>query len=235
MKNITKAQKSVENKIVDSQSAGIIRDLIVTALNLTKYGVPFAGLIDSFIQTRRLLRIERFAEDLSDDLGKIDRKIDVEYIRTDEFAFLFEQCFKSASENYQKEKLDAYRAILVNSLVETDVSQEQKEFYYNLINKLTTIHFKILKFCYDTYGFIEAKGISPNQIKGNIGNSFQAIFPEYDIGTIKMVINDLYSFGLINLFHTNFDSITAGQGMALIGDKRTLESGDAFYEFITLD
>ena len=52
-----------------------------------------------------------------------------DYIQSDEYACLFEQCFRGAAENYQREKIEAFRGILVNSPIRTDIGQEEKEYF----------------------------------------------------------------------------------------------------------
>ena len=73
-------------------------------------------------------------------------KVDENIILTDEFAFIFEKCFRGAAENYQKEKLDSFRWILVNSAIGGNLEQEEKEYFLNIVNTLSVLHIRILKF-----------------------------------------------------------------------------------------
>ena len=94
----------------------IILSIFKTSLSLTKFS-PLSTLISEFIPNRRFLRLEKFTQELAEDLNELDEKIDTEFITTDEFAFIFEQCYKAASENYQKDKLDAFKSIILNSAI----------------------------------------------------------------------------------------------------------------------
>ena len=73
-------------------------------------------------------------------------QVDAEYIRTDDFAFMFEKCFRGAAENPQEEKITAFRGILVNSALRKDYSEEEKEYFVNLVNSLSALHIRILRF-----------------------------------------------------------------------------------------
>ena len=77
-------------------------------MSLSVIGSPISVLLSDFIPSRRFLRLETFVEELSEEFKKVEDKIDIEYITTDEFAFLFEQCFKAASDNYHKEKIEFF-------------------------------------------------------------------------------------------------------------------------------
>ena len=108
--------KKIEDSLAKSPRLDSIVTLLKSLLNLSKIGSPISVLLSDFIPSRRFLRLERFVEELSKEYKKVEEKIDIDYITTDEFAYLFEQCFKAASENYQKEKIDAFKAILIESV-----------------------------------------------------------------------------------------------------------------------
>jgi hypothetical protein len=63
---------------------------------------------------------------------------------TDEFAHIFERSFKAAAEHYQREKLDAFRTILVNAAVLSDVAQEEKEQL--LGDRVTPLCHRLMRF-----------------------------------------------------------------------------------------
>jgi DNA replication initiation complex subunit (GINS family) len=144
-------------------------------------GSPISMLLSDFIPTRRFLRLETFVEELSQEFKKVEDKVDIEYITTDEFAFLFEQCFKAASENYQKEKIDSFKAILVNATIDKSLIQLEKEFFLNLTKQLTVLHIQILNFLHDTRDYIKRKGLEENEIQGHYKVLIPLIFSRYRI------------------------------------------------------
>jgi len=46
---------------------------------------------------------------------------------------MFEKCFRGVAENYRTEKLEAFRGILVNSAIGFNASQEEREYFVNLV------------------------------------------------------------------------------------------------------
>jgi hypothetical protein len=101
-----------------------------TILNIFKAVLataPFCGgiasLITDYIPSARFQRLEKFAEQVAEDLLELSDRIDESYIKTDDFAFMFEKCFRGVAENPQKEKMNAFRGILINSAVRKDYSE----------------------------------------------------------------------------------------------------------------
>ncbi len=119
-----------------------------------------------------------------------------DFICTDEYAYLFESCLRGVAQNYQKEKLEMFRGILVNSLIKKEVHENKKMYYLSLVNNLSTVHIKILKFMENPETYLSENNISEDKITGGYSEFFQiAINVELDI--IKAAIGDLYDSGLI--------------------------------------
>src|SRR5690606_36262179 len=91
-------------------------------LNLLKAGLattPFCGgiasLMTDYIPSTKQQRLEEFVSEVSEDLMKLKHRVDENILHTDEFAFMFEKCFRGVAENYQAEKIQAFRGMLINS------------------------------------------------------------------------------------------------------------------------
>jgi hypothetical protein len=227
--------KKIEKNLANSPKFDTVLTLFKSLLSLSKIGSPISVLISDFIPSRRFLRLETFAEELSNEFKKVEERIDIEFITTDEFAFLFEQCFKAASENYQEEKLSAFKAIIINSTIDQTLIPVEKEFFLNLTKQLTILHIQILTFLHDAHEYISKKKISENQLQGGGYRYFlPIIFPNIDFDTIKIVIDDLNNYGLTSLKSSDFGVITFSSGLQLMGNNRTTSFGEKYLEFITL-
>lgn len=227
-------KKRIEKSLANSASLDSIVTLLKSLLNLSVIGSPISMLLSDFIPTRRFLRLETFVEELSQEFKKVEDKVDIEYITTDEFAFLFEQCFKAASENYQKEKIDSFKAILVNATIDKSLIQLEKEFFLNLTKQLTVLHIQILNFLHDTRDYIKRKGLEENEIQGHYKDFIPLIFPDIEFDTVKIALDDLNKYGLTELKSSQFGVMTVSSGLKLLGDRRTTSFGDKYIKFITL-
>jgi len=92
-------------------------------------GGPISSLVNDYIPNKKLKRLLDFTKQLSENIERFKDEIDEEFVKTDEFAYLFEQTYKLVLENYQKEKLDSLLALLVNSLRGQDLKADTTEYY----------------------------------------------------------------------------------------------------------
>jgi hypothetical protein len=226
--------KKIENNLAKSPKLERIVTLFKSLLSLTIIGSPISVLLSDFIPSRRFLRLENFVEELSEEFRKVEEKIDVEYITTDEFAYLFEQCFKAVSDNYQKEKIEAFKAILVNATTDSTLIHLEKEFFLNLTKQLTVLHIQLLDFLHDTRDYIKSKNLTENQIQGRYKDFLPIIFPDIEFDTIKIALDDLNNYGLTELKSSQFGVITISSGLQLLGDRKTTSFGEKYLRFITL-
>lgn len=225
--------EKIENQLKKSN----INEHIINLFKAAVATVPFAGgiasLISDYIPTRRQKRLEEFALSISKELENFKENINDKYILTDEFAFIFEKCFKGGVENYQKEKIVAFKAILINSLTDFDTTQNEKEYYLNFVDNLSLLHIQILSFMAFPREYLKLKEIDESTISGGFNDFFPKVIPNVSLDTIKIAFKDLYNYGFLTTNEGIFGTMTANQGWNLLGDRVT-KNGRKFIDFITL-
>jgi hypothetical protein len=211
-----------------------------TILNIFKAGlatVPFAGgiasLISDYIPSARFKRLEDFAKKTAEDLNRLADRVDQEYLHTDDFAFMFEKCFRGAAENPQQEKIDAFRAILVNSAIRKDLSEEEKEYFLNMANSLSVLHIRMLNFMSEPRNYLRMEGIGEDRIRGGFSTFFPIAIPGIPVDVIRSAFGDLHRRGLLNTDESIFQTMTSAQGLRLLGD-RVSSLGKRFIQFVKL-
>lgn len=148
-------------------------------------------------------------------------KVEAGRINADDYAFIFERCFRGAADFPQKEKLEAFRGILVNSALPTNLTQDQREFFLNLVERLSPVHLRILRFMADPRGYLAAMEIPESQIMGGFSSFFPVALPGVPIDVIHAAFADLHALGFTNTSPDIFTTMTAGQGLQLLGDRLT--------------
>lgn len=225
--------EKIENQLKKSN----INEHIINLFKAAVATVPFAGgiasLISDYIPTRRQKRLEEFALSISKELENFKENNYDKYILTDEFAFIFEKCFKGGVENYQKEKIVAFKAILINSLTDFDTTQNEKEYYLNFVDNLSLLHIQILSFMAFPREYLKLKEIDESTISGGFNDFFPKVIPNVSLDTIKIAFKDLYNYGFLTTNEGIFGTMTANQGWNLLGDRVT-KNGRKFIDFITL-
>jgi len=232
---------------VEEESRSLVKRLerVVTStpgehvLNALKAGLataPFCGgiasLMTDYIPSGKRKRLEQFAEQIARDLSDLKDRVDEARILTDEFAFLFEKCFRGVAENYHREKLEAFRAILLNTAVGADLAEEEKEYFLNLVNTLSVLHIRILQFMHDPASYLEAHKIPADEIRGGFSEFFPVAIPGIGLEAIKSAFGDLHEYGLINTDKSIFGTMTSAQGLKLLGNRLS-ELGKQFVGFCT--
>jgi len=227
-------KNSIEDKIEKSDATAAIISSFKVLLSASGIGSPIATLISEFIPSQRFLRLEKFVEQLSEDLKNYNDSVIKDYINTNEFAFIFEQCFRAVIENYHQEKINLYKSILINSMIENHIIQEEKEFFLNLTKQLTITHIKILKFLSDPFEYITQLGLKPEDIRGNWNNFLPILFPDIDYEIIKTAFDDLANYGLININSSMFSTMTTKSGYARIEEtSKFSEFGEKYFSYVT--
>ena len=208
-------------------------------LNALKAGLataPFCGgiasLMTDYIPSAKQKRLEEFARQIAADLDALQRHVNENTLLTDDFAFMFEKCFRGVAENYQTDKLEAFRGILVNSAIGFNASQEEREYFVNLVNSLSGLHLRILKFMAVPLKYLADMGISPDQIRGGFSSFFPVAIPGVNIEVIKSAFGDLYQYGFIGTDKSIFTTMTSAQGLSLLGQGgRVTQLGARLIEF----
>ena len=225
-----KLMNEIKNNIKSTSASEHISNVILATLASFPIAASFASLLKNYIPEARFKRIDEFTRQVAEDLKRLSNKIDTEYIKRDEFAYMFEQSFRGVAQNYQKEKIEAFRGILLNSAIRQDIIQEEKEFFLSLVNNLSVLHIRILRFLAKPEDYIQEKGIDPNLIRGGFTDIFRTLMPEIDTSIIELAFGDLYRLGLISTDKTIFRTTTSAGGLHLV-DNRVDDLGRRFIEF----
>lgn len=203
-------------------------------LATTPFGGGIASLITDYIPSARSRRIEKFAKQTARDLERLQTEVDQQYVTSGEFAFILEQCFRGAAEHPQREKLRAFRSILVNAAIGKAGNEQETEYFMNLVNTLTVLHIRILRFMYQPERYLVEASIPLERIRGGFSQMFSTAIPGTQLDVIKAAFGDLHRAGLINTDSSIFSTMTSSQGLQLLGG-RVSDFGASFLEFCTLD
>ncbi len=225
--------KSLIHRIKQAAVTGSAEHLV----NIIKAGLasaPFCGgiasLMTDYIPNAKFERLEKFANQIAEDLVELQDQVDESKIHTDEFAFIFEECFRGVAENYQKEKIEAFRGILINTAVGSDTAEDEKEYFLNLVNTLSALHIRILKFMASPIEYLGEYNIPQESIYGGFSQFFPIAIPGVSSEVIESAFGDLHQYGFTNTDKSIFHTMTAGQGLDLLGN-RVSEFGRNFIKF----
>ncbi len=209
-----------------------ILNILKAGLSAAPFTSAIASLMTDYIPSSKTKRLEEFAEQIAKDLLRLQDSVNTDYLKTDNFAFMFEQSFRAVAEYPQKEKLEAFRGILVNSATIRGYTEEEKEYFLNLAMNLSTLHIRILKFMAIPEKYLEEAGISKEKIAGGFSQFFPVAIPGVSLEVIRSAFGELNRYGFTNTGESIFGTMTAGQGLDLLRGRVTV-LGNRFIRFCT--
>lgn len=233
------SKKSVEefSQALKSTTGDHFRNALMAAIS----GVPYAGgalatLFEAYIPKRKQERLLQFVKELGENVEQIGDRLNKDYITTDEFAFAFERTLKGVLENYQQEKLKAFRAALLNTLITSDdVDAETRELYLRLVDDLTHRHIRLLNALIDPAGFDLAQGAVVGEGEGlstSLMSILERLFPDYTNAEIDYVVADLDNLGLTSM-HQVLQAAITDTGIHQL-EGRLTKFGEGFVSYIKL-
>ena len=198
---VKRADELDETEIVDH-----IHNIATAGLS----AIPFVGgslssLIDNYIPKRKEERFRKFLRDLAEDVERVKGDLDEqanEHVRTDEFAYLLEKSFRGAVESYHEDKGEAYRAILVNSLLPNAPDEDHKLYFVSLLDAFTPLHIRILRILRDPVAYDEETGKGVGEGGGITTTRLQilrTLMPEYQDELLEGMWRDLNIRGMVSV------------------------------------
>lgn len=134
------APDDLEPELVENLGEGL-----AASLNL----VPVAGgalsdVAAGIIRRRQNRRLRGFLADLVADLDRVKDRLDRDYMESEDFHDLAEEILSNAADTRQQERLDAYRALFVNSVTQEDVGFDEAAEVSTLIARWLPSHIEFL-------------------------------------------------------------------------------------------
>lgn len=131
---------------LDESSA---RDHVLALGSAALSTLPVAGpLLDHVIReripTNRWRRIVELARSLEDALGRVETRLDGDFVQTDELADLVEEVLESASRRGSDGKREYYAAALANSLTIERPDAGERERMLDVLDELRPAHLRLL-------------------------------------------------------------------------------------------
>lgn len=138
---------------------------------------------------------------------------------------------QAAQRTHQKEKIEALRAAVMNSVLPTAPGEQEQLMFIRLIDELTPLHLQILSFMRDPAGWFEKQKIpKPDVNTSNRPLILVSAFP--DLGgsaeVFSLAMSELVTLGL-----TGYGLMTVETPLEQLLEKLTTSLGDRFLDFIT--
>jgi len=236
--SITPSDDEVKAKIRAEISEYSKRDVLNVVLKSTVGALPGIGsaiseLVEVIIPKTAFERLVDFAIDLRNDLERLKSRINSEYLKSEEVAYMFRETMTTVLNDYHKEKLDALRAAFLNSIIDGATPAEVKELYLNLAKNLTVSHIKLLRLLDNPEEFLTARRITYRlEGMGGLIQILRVCLPEFTEDQITLIWNDLRNYNMVN---TETSSLRAMMSNLRLDQLNRLTSfGRSFVGFLKM-
>ena len=133
-------EKSLEATTV--KQAGETTAIALNAIPIV--GGVMAGIAGTIISKWQNRRLNQFLLKLASEMKNLESRVNSEFLLTEDFQDLAEDIFSKAAETRQQEKLDAFRAIFLNTILSTSPTYDEAAEIAALINGWQPRHIILL-------------------------------------------------------------------------------------------
>lgn len=177
------------------------KDIIRNSVIALTAAIPVAGgtisfLLDKYIPSEAERKRNEFIKCLECDIEEIKEKIDISNLDTPEFYSIFNKLLKASMEEYREEKLNAFRNLALNVILEPQ-KFNKIDFYTRLVISLVPDEIMLLRVLYllDVKG--ELKFYDNNPKKRNIFNIISKLYGIEDHLYIQAMLTNCGRYRLI--------------------------------------
>ncbi len=209
--------------------------VLKAALNLLPPGSAVASIIDDYIPTSLEKRHTALLIQLQKDIEALEGKFSKEVLTREYFITTFIEAFRNARVTHSKEKIDAFRAIILNTLIVKEPKEDEIAVMVNLVTRFTPLHIKLLRIFEDPRKALENNSDVKSRFEtasmGSIKNLISNLLPEYQGALVETVTEDLINAGLLNLAAKGTSTMMTGHGVL---EGRLSDFGKLFVSYIKL-
>jgi hypothetical protein len=187
-------------------------------------GGAFVYLIDEGIAAHKNARLERFLNEIVEKIISQQAEIDKNRVNTEHYAYMFEQCIRGVSQHPQQEKIDCYKAIIINAAKPTAESDDQQDYFLNLVNSLSVVHIRLIA-ALNKAGKIPQGGNTPET-----GRTLRSEMGDIDGDILMSAAAELYQ---LQFTRTQAESMPFSADLSRVS-QRLSPIARKFIEFCTL-
>lgn len=198
-------------------------------------GGPISAVIGDIQSIRKEKRFVEFINGLQEDIRNLSDHVNAEFVSKEDFLDIFEQTARKIVMTRQEAKRTAFRHILSNAILLSDVSYDEVEEFLSLVERFQEEHIFLLSILRDPMKYDEETG---NRVgKGgrtttSISQIMRQLLPGWNKDLILEVTTVLENERLIQHITSRYNITLTDQGINHLVNTLT-PKGMRFVEFIS--
>lgn len=194
-------------------------------------------ILDEFLPNWKIERLNAFLIDVADSIKKLEGKFNQQESKTVEYGLLLEHVAKQVTQTPSKAKLNAYRAILLNTCIPSPSNELERAYFLDFLNRLQEIHIILLSLFRDQYAFGKAHSSMPptNMMTSCLRDTVSSYLKPLSIPDelMQVAIHDLDTMGILPGLHQSLNTMMTASGAKELS-SRLKDFGRRFADFIAL-
>lgn len=198
-------------------------------------GGVLASLMSDLQNIRKEKRFVEFLEGMKSDLVGLNDRVNQEFVSKEDFLDIFEQTSKKIIDERQEKKREAFRNILANSMLSSNITYDEVEEYLTITETLRPEHLLVLKILKDPIGYDETTGNRVGKGGGfsaSLGQIMRKLLPDWDESVIVEVLAELENKRFIKDMAKSLKVMMTDQGINHLTGQMT-QKGMRFCDFVT--
>jgi hypothetical protein len=187
-------------------------------------GGPISTIVGDIQSIRKGKRFLEFINGLLEDLHNFSDRVNSEFVSKEDFLDIFEQTARKIVMTSQEIKRTAFRHILSNAILSSDVSYDEIEEFLSLVERFREEHIFLLSILRDPVKYDEETG---NQVgKGgrtmtSISQIMRRLLPDWTEDLILEVITVLENERLVQHITSRYNMTLTDQGINHLSNTLT--------------
>ena len=187
---------SSEDQPLEATTGEKAGEVVTIALNAVPIAGSFmSGIAGAIISKRQNRRLNQFLVTLAENLTDLDSRVNSDFLQTEDFQDLAEDVFSKAAETRQQEKLDAFRAIFVNTVLSDSPTYDEASEIVDLINGWQPRHIILMHILADPVAADKQMGkvVGPGgRLTTSISTILHKLLPQWDDDQIDRTWKELH-------------------------------------------
>jgi hypothetical protein len=182
-----------EHVMDKTPSSETIRNIAVAATSaIPLAGGPLSIILDKYLPSELQQRRNALLDQMAQDLENVKDLLSPTRLASPEFLSLFIKVLRGAMEEHRKEKITAFRNILVNTAFSAEGEFDETDFFLRVLDDLTVDQIRIL------HVFYEREVFNSTTTHTNLYDQIMALWPGVDRDYLKASASELFRLLLIS-------------------------------------
>lgn len=187
-------------------------------------GGPLSSILGDYFSGRKEKRFIDFLQGIQNDLKNKESLINDEFVTKEDFYDIFELTSRKIVLTRQKEKREAYRKILTNSMTSKDICYDEMEEFISIVDNIRPEHILILKILQDPVKYDQQNGNLVGNGGGfttSISQIISKLLPGWDNATIIDVLEKLENERLVGAIAKIYNTMMTDKGIYQLANRLT--------------